>query len=198
MDLGPTTETYQDPCMDWSTAVPTPALQDIAHRIPRHVPSRLLYTDKGDVIWRPTADVFETDEAFVIHVDLPGVPKHDIKIEMEGYQLTIHGTSPHHGFESATSRVRERHIGRFRKIINLPTTADVDADVDRNTDVNRTDTPTEKEPQSEHPSQKNEGEKQDVPAAPALDKPKVKAKYENGLLEVCVPKKKGGTVITIM
>ncbi|KAJ3180801.1 hypothetical protein HDU85_003880 [Gaertneriomyces sp. JEL0708] len=195
MDLEPTTETFHDPGIDWSTAVPTPALQDIAHRIPRHVPSRLLYTDKGDVIWRPAADVFETEEAFVIHVDLPGVPKHDIKIEMEGYQLTIHGTSPHHGFESATSRVRERHIGRFRKIINLPTTADVDADVDK------ADASTVNEPQSEHPSQTNEsdsgGEKQDVQGA-AVDKPKVKAKYENGLLEVCVPKKKGSTVVTIM
>jgi HSP20 family molecular chaperone IbpA len=68
---------------------------------------------------------------------LPGVKKEEISIDADADQLVIHG---HHkgkeGFESATSRVRERNIGRyvyilythiiyrFRKIILLPAGVD--------------------------------------------------------------------------
>ncbi len=58
-------------------------------------------------------------------MDLPGVPKNKIVIDNEPGQLIIHGeTRPSEHFESASSRVRERNIGKFRKIIRLPTTVE--------------------------------------------------------------------------
>ncbi|KAJ3281357.1 hypothetical protein HK104_011509 [Borealophlyctis nickersoniae] len=101
--------------------------------------------EEGKVVWRPATDVFESENEIVIHCDLPGVPKEEINIELVGNQLIISGEHKGvSGFESATSRVRERNIGRFRKIVHLP---------------------------------------------PETDKDNIQAKYENGLLEIKVPKK---------
>lgn len=86
-----------------------------------------MVTNEGDAVWRPAADVFDTEQSIVIHIDLPGIPKSEINIDATPTQLTIHG---HHKgnkpFESATSRVRERQIGRFRKVVFLPQGSDVD------------------------------------------------------------------------
>ena len=80
--------------------------------------------------WRPAADVFETAKALVIHVDLPGVPKEEVKLDLRDSSLYIHGEhrGPK-GFEAAASRIRERNIGRFRKIVRLP--QEVEHDLDR-------------------------------------------------------------------
>ncbi|CAG8845921.1 27158_t:CDS:2, partial [Racocetra persica] len=68
----------------------------------------------------PATDVFETMEFFIAHVDLPGVPKEDISIDLRDRELIIQGESKGFTYECATSRVRERNIGRFRKHVFLP------------------------------------------------------------------------------
>jgi HSP20 family protein len=60
-------------------------------------------------------------------VDLPGVPKEEINIEVNEDQLFIMGEHKGvEGFESASSRVRERRIGKFRKIVRLPSGTDAE------------------------------------------------------------------------
>jgi len=108
---------------DYSTVAYTDAGSDIASVYPRHVGARIMTTGDGDIIWRPAADIFETETDIVIHCDLPGVPRDEIKIDLRGEtgELVIHGEHKKpEGFESATARVRERRIGRFRKIVRLP------------------------------------------------------------------------------
>ncbi|KAF0420352.1 HSP20-like chaperone [Gigaspora margarita] len=90
------------------------------HRIPRHAESRVMTEREGDVVWRPATDVFETSEFFFIHIDLPGVPKDDISIDLRDRELIVQGDSKGFTYECATSRVRERNIGRFRKHVYLP------------------------------------------------------------------------------
>ncbi|CAG8782674.1 12539_t:CDS:2, partial [Gigaspora rosea] len=92
----------------------------IQDRIPRHVESRVMTEREGDVVWRPATDVFETSEFFFIHIDLPGVPKDDISIDLRDRELIVQGDSKGFTYECATSRVRERNIGRFRKHVYLP------------------------------------------------------------------------------
>ena len=102
-----------------------PAGSDIATRFPRHVGSRVLRTMEGDIVWRPASDIFETQSDIVIHCDLPGVPKEEINIDVQDEQLIISGTHKGvEGFESASSRVRERRIGKFRKIVRIPSGTD--------------------------------------------------------------------------
>ncbi|KAI9138702.1 HSP20-like chaperone [Paraphysoderma sedebokerense] len=105
--------------------------------------NRIMDTIEG-VLWRPSTDVYEDENDIIIHVDLPGVPKEDITIDTTENEITIHGEAKRPGeFVAASSRVRERNIGKFRKIVRLPTGVDMN---------------------------------------------NVKTKYENGLLEVRVPK----------
>ena len=49
------------------------------------------------------------------------MPKDAITVTLHKSYLVVHGERPDRGFESATSRVRERQIGSFRKIIQVPT-----------------------------------------------------------------------------
>ena len=80
-----------------------------------------------ETYWRPATDVFDDEKEIIVHVDLPGIPKEEISIDVDPAQVTIHGERKGvEGFESATNRVRERGIGKFRKIVRLPTGCDVD------------------------------------------------------------------------
>lgn len=106
--------------------------RDLALRFPRHVRSKIMRSPRGDggeTFWRPSTDVYETEEAITVHVDLPGIPKEAIHIMLhptgqENYnRLEIHGESTALGqeaFPTATSRIRERRIGKFRKWVYLP------------------------------------------------------------------------------
>ena len=42
-------------------------------------------------IWAPQIEVFERNEKFVVRVDLPGLKKEDVKIEVTHDELTIEG-----------------------------------------------------------------------------------------------------------
>ena len=42
-------------------------------------------------MWAPEIEVFERDEKFVVRVDLPGLKKEDVKIEVTHDELTIEG-----------------------------------------------------------------------------------------------------------
>jgi HSP20 family molecular chaperone IbpA len=42
-------------------------------------------------MWAPEIEVFERDEKFVVRVDLPGLTKEDVKIEVSHDELTIEG-----------------------------------------------------------------------------------------------------------
>ncbi|KAI9183241.1 hypothetical protein H9P43_004158 [Blastocladiella emersonii ATCC 22665] len=90
--------------------------------VPRHLGSRILETVGGE-LWRPASDVYETEDgALVAHIDLPGVPRHAIIIDTNDMdEITVHGEAPQaQEFQAASSRVRERNIGKFRKILRMP------------------------------------------------------------------------------
>ncbi|KAI8922716.1 hypothetical protein BC831DRAFT_474812, partial [Entophlyctis helioformis] len=60
-----------------------------------------------------TAEGQTTDNEIVVHVDLPGVSKEEVNVDMIKNELVISGSHKGpEGFESATCRVRERKIGR--------------------------------------------------------------------------------------
>lgn len=45
---------------------------------------------KADGVYTPRADILETDEAFWIRVDLPGVKPADVKLDCQEGQLVLH------------------------------------------------------------------------------------------------------------
>jgi HSP20 family protein len=91
----------------------------------RHVNS-LWESGFGDVDgWSPRADVEETDDAYSVEVELPGVRREDIDVELDGGLLTVSGEVEEKE-RTGILRRRTRRVGLFRYTVTLP--GEVDAD----------------------------------------------------------------------
>jgi HSP20 family molecular chaperone IbpA len=76
-------------------------------------------------LWRPTLDVCEAVEEFVIRVDLPGLAPEQIRVRCESGILTIAGTRDEiREVEEIDFPLRERVHGSFSRSIRLPAEAD--------------------------------------------------------------------------
>jgi HSP20 family protein len=73
----------------------------------------------------PFADVRETDKEVIVTVDLPGVDKKDINIEVQGDVLEISAEKKVEAEEERKGYIkRERAYSRFYKSVRLPTEVD--------------------------------------------------------------------------
>lgn len=78
-------------------------------------------------VWFPAIDVHDEEKQVVVKTEVPGVSKDQIKIDINGNQLVIHGENKSEkSFEDKSWRVRERSFGKFERRVNLPKTVDVD------------------------------------------------------------------------
>ncbi len=73
----------------------------------------------------PAADIEETDDAFIIEAELPGISKKDVDVSLSGRRLTISGERKEKERVGVLRR-RVRSMGTFRYEVVLP--ADVDED----------------------------------------------------------------------
>jgi HSP20 family protein len=72
--------------------------------------------------WQPRTDISETDAAYVVEVDLPGMTMHDIAVQLEGTTVTIAGQRQSTHSESVSQHLRvERPCGTFQRAFTLPT-----------------------------------------------------------------------------
>ena len=71
----------------------------------------------------PSADVEETDDAYLVEIELPGVKKEDIEVELSGRRLTVKGERKERE-RKGTLRRRARTVGRFRYELILPSDLD--------------------------------------------------------------------------
>ncbi len=70
--------------------------------------------------WQPAVDVYETEDAFVIVADLPGVRPEDVQVAVEGLVLTICGIRRTEGEMAGSHGVfYERTSGRFCRTVLL-------------------------------------------------------------------------------
>jgi len=107
-------------------------------------PSSVSGSNKFD--WTPKIDVKETDNAFIMHAELPGMKKDDIKISLKDNVLTLSGERKFEDKkEDGEFKRVERSYGAFMRALTIP-----------------------------------EG----------VDPKMIKAKYDNGILEVEIPKPK--------
>lgn len=96
-------------------------------------------------------DVKETDGGYTVHAEVPGVPKEDIQVSIEGNVVSLRAEVRQHDQKTEGEKVlrSERYFGSVARSFQLPV---------------------------------------DVDAAQA------KAKYDNGVLTLTLPKKQGGSV----
>ena len=78
--------------------------------------------------WAPAVDIRETDSAYVIHADIPGVKPDDIEVKVDKGVLTISGKreSLREEKDKTWHRV-ERNYGKFMRSFSLPETINEDA-----------------------------------------------------------------------
>lgn len=76
---------------------------------------------RTEEIWSPTIEVFERDNRMITRVDLPGVKKEDVSVEVADGQLTLSGERRRETEEKKEGFYRsEREYGRFYRAVPLP------------------------------------------------------------------------------
>ena len=75
------------------SADPTREIEDIYERMGQLVNAAFgdLGAVRADMPWIPAADLTETDDAYVVHVELPGVQKDQLNVEVFDRELRIDG-----------------------------------------------------------------------------------------------------------
>lgn len=77
--------------------------------------------------WYPQVDVFEKDNRLVTKIDLPGLKKEDVKVEVTDGHLTISGERKREAEEKGDEFYRcEREYGSFFRSVPLPEAAKID------------------------------------------------------------------------
>lgn len=71
--------------------------------------------------WSPQLDLYETDAAFILEVDLPGVKKQDVSVVVQNGALILQGRrSFGRGTAEEHFYCRERRAGHFVRRLRLP------------------------------------------------------------------------------
>lgn len=101
----------------------------------------------------PRMDVTETDQAYVVKAEIPGIKKEDIKVNVDGNQVSISAQTQQESEQQGENMlVTERSWGQYYRSFTLPQ---------------------------------------------AVDDTQAKAEYHDGILELSLPKKTGGTAKTL-
>lgn len=91
--------------------------------------------ESGDENFKPDADVFDTEDAYVIHISLPGAKKEDVGVnwDAEKSELSVAGVVYRPGDEELlqTLALDERKVGAFERKVRLgsranPAQVDID------------------------------------------------------------------------
>ncbi len=109
----------------------------LARTTPRNVPGLRNEIDRlfADFFERPSgdfgrftppADLYETDEAYEVEMELPGFSRDDVQVTIEQGMLTISGRRAEERTEDENYHLRERSVGRFSRGFSLPASIEAD------------------------------------------------------------------------
>ena len=97
-------------------------LQDATAQLLENVWSGAGPTDRA---WSPLVDIEETDNAWIVEAELPGVDRKDVSVELRDSELSITGEAKERERKGILRR-RTRPVGRFDYRVTLPGAADPD------------------------------------------------------------------------
>jgi HSP20 family protein len=97
---------------------PVRGFEDLYAEMERLVQS-VIGSTGGDGTWIPSADVVETDDAYVIEIELPGVRREDVDVKLNGNELVVTGELKERKREGLFRR-RTRRRGEFDYRVTLP------------------------------------------------------------------------------
>ena len=108
-------------------------LEDVSNRLNRIFGRPLGRTESNNEMlamadWTPSADISETDTAYLIKAEIPGVKKEDVKVTIQDGMLTIQGERKMEKEEKDKKFHRiERSYGSFMRSFRVPDDADESA-----------------------------------------------------------------------
>ena len=114
---------FQDPQLSLS------ALQDEMNRMFERVWHGGVSTRPFDgQPWAPAIDLYEYDDRYTVHAELPGVNADSVEVSYLGNSLTLRGEKARlEGVDDATPSLRsERRFGAFCRTVELPGGIDAD------------------------------------------------------------------------
>lgn len=77
--------------------------------------------------YEPPCDIQETDSHYLVSMEIPGVKKEDIDIEVKDNQLSISGERKREKTEEqGRAYTHERYFGEFHRVFTLPSTVKAD------------------------------------------------------------------------
>ena len=108
----------------WNPLQDLVLLQDRMNRLFEDATQRRANTDAGDEFeradWTPAADIYETETAYAIAIDLPGINRDALEIDVDENRLIVKGIR-----EVEPSKHRnERPRGKFLRGFSIPGTVD--------------------------------------------------------------------------
>ena len=86
------------------------------------------WTQNAANMWAPELETFLRDDQFVVRMDLPGVNKEDVNVEVTDDAIVVHGERQQTHQEERDGFYRsERSYGRFYREVQLPEGAQADS-----------------------------------------------------------------------
>ena len=95
---------------------PLHEFQDLYEQMGQLVQST--FSDTSET-WMPAADLLENDDAYVIEIELPGVKRDDIDVDVTGNELIVSGEIKERE-KVGLLRRRTRRTGSFEYRVSLP------------------------------------------------------------------------------
>ena len=68
----------------------------------------------------PNVDVIDNHDRYIVLIDVPGIPKEMLEIELEGTKLVVRGEKPSLHPEGGQVHSTERQSGAFKRVFLLP------------------------------------------------------------------------------
>ncbi|MDQ4103690.1 MAG: Hsp20/alpha crystallin family protein [Actinomycetota bacterium] len=99
---------------------PWAEFNELYERMGRLLSDAFTGLDRAAGGWRPAADVEETDDAYLVELELPGVKQGDISVELGGGELAVTGEVKERQ-RVGLLRSRTRRVGHFEYRLSLPT-----------------------------------------------------------------------------
>lgn len=108
----------------WQPYGAVASLQDSINRLFSDSFSRTLMNDDYVLsAWKPVVDIFDKNDAIIIHAELPGVTKDNVSIEIKENILTLKGERVENKEIKEDKYFRkERSFGSFQRSFTLPST----------------------------------------------------------------------------
>ncbi len=78
-------------------------------------------------LWRPMTDAYETPQAYVVQIELPGLDRKQIRLEVKDHELWVYGERRMlKEVSGATYQILERSYGPFARKFLLPPNVNTD------------------------------------------------------------------------